>query len=255
MGHYVCSRALRAAPRLRGVAAALAVAVVVMASGCAKNSPENAAIGVNDPFEAVNRSVHAFNRGADRVLLRPIAQVYDAATPEIVQISLRNAVSNLEAPRDFANHLLSGELRGAGRTLVRFAINSALGFGGVMDIATRADLPKEDADFAKTLAVWGVDQGVYYEVPLLGPSTVRHTVGRMVDIAFAPTTYVLMPYAGAAQAAVRVFDARAVNAALIDDVLYGSGDSYALTRSVYLQQRDAFVNGGEVNYDTVVPLD
>ncbi len=241
---------LRRARRLAGVALAAAAL-----AGCAQNSPENAALGIYDPFEPINRDVHDFNKGADRLVLRPVASAYDAVAPDAARYVIRNALNHLELPRDFVNHLLIGEFGSAGRTVVRFAINTTLGFGGLIDIASRAEIEKEDADFGKTLAVWGVDKGFYYEIPLLGPSTVRHTVGRIVDTALAPTSYVLVPFAGAAVTVTSAVETRASNAEIIDDVLYGSGDSYVLTRSVYLQRRDNFVNGGEIDFDKVIPLE
>lgn len=230
---------------MRRTAVAVLAASALLA-GCATNSAQNAELGINDPYEDMNRDIHDFNKGADRLILRPTAQAYDAATPEILQFMIGNAINHLEAPRDFVNHLLTGEARAAGRTLVRFVVNSTFGIAGLLDPATDVTLEKEDADFAKTLAVWGVGQGIYYEIPLLGPSTIRHTTGRVVDIAFAPTTYIFAPWSGIGVSVADAIDTRADNAELIDEVLYNSEDSYATVRSAYLQRREAFVNGGIV---------
>jgi phospholipid-binding lipoprotein MlaA len=223
-------------------------------AGCAQNSAQNAALGINDPYEGVNRDIHDFNKGADRLIIRPVSQGYEAVTPGILRMMVQNALSHLELPRNFANHLLVGDGLAAGRTLVRFALNTTLGFGGILDPATDVALPKEDADFGKTLATHGVEQGAYFEVPLIGPSSTRHIVGRVVDIAFSPTTYLLSPFSGIARTALGVAEARSENADLIDDVLYGSDDSYALVRSLYLQRRKAFVNGG-ADFDDAISFD
>ncbi len=233
---------------LRAAAAALCLAV----AGCASTATvDDNGLAVNDPYENVNRATHAFNKGADTVIVRPIAQVYNTVTPGLVQFLVRNALNHLELPRDFANHLLQGEAEKAGSTFLRFGFNTLAGAGGLLDLATAFKLPKEDADFGMTLAKWGLAEGVYYEIPLLGPSTVRHTAGRVVDLAFAPTTYLGDPIISAAANGVRVAEARARNFEAIDSVLYDSADSYATSRSIYLQSRRRFVRGvnGEADVD------
>lgn len=221
-------------------------AVALGLSACATNSPENAALGINDPYEnSVNRSIHSFNKGFDRYALRPVSQGYDAVTPGLFRLLISNALNHLEAPRDFANHILTAEFESAGRTLLRFAVNTTVGAGGLLDPATDFELEKEDADFGKTLAVWGAGEGVYYEIPFLGPSTVRHTAGRVVDLALAPTSYLGEPLIAGGVAAVAAVEARDDNLGAIDSVLYDSPDSYIAVRSFYLDARRAFVTNGE----------
>lgn len=221
-----------------------AAIVAVGLGGCATNSPENEALGINDPYEGMNRDIHAFNKGADQFILRPVAKGYEAVTPGAVKLMVGNALNHLEAPRDFANHVLTAEASAAGRTVARFAINTFIGAGGLLDPASEFDLGKEDADFGKTLAVWGAGEGFYYEIPLLGPSTVRHSAGRIVDIAFAPTLYLGEPITAGAVNTAEIVSARAANASSIDSILYDSVDSYLATRSFYIESRRAFVNGG-----------
>ena len=225
--------------RLAGVAA-----IVAGLSGCAANSPENEALGINDPYEGFNRDIHAFNKGADQVVLRPIAKGYEAVSPGAVRLMVGNALNHLEAPRDFANHVMTAEAGAAGRTVARFAINTFIGAGGLLDPASEFDLGKEDADFGKTLAVWGAGEGFYYEIPLLGPSTIRHSAGRIVDIAFAPTVWIGEPISAGAVNAADVVNARAENAGAVDSVLYDSVDSYVATRAFYIESRRNFVNNG-----------
>lgn len=203
--------------RRRGRAALLSVAAVAAAltlSGCAQNSAENEALGINDPYENINRDFHEFNKGADRLVLRPIARGYRDYTPDALQFVFRNVINHFELPRDFVNHILTGEFKSAGRTLLRAGINSTFGFGGIFDPASDVEIFKEDSDFGKTLAVWGVPQGVYFELPLLGPTSPRHSVGNVVDIAFSPTTYFGQPFAGISRGAVDIVDSRARNAEL-----------------------------------------
>lgn len=224
-------------------------AAVVLAgalSGCAAhNSAENEALGINDPNEPFNRHVHSFNKGFDELVLRPVAVGYDAVTPGLFRLLIRNALNHLELPRDFANHVLVADLPAAGRTLGRFGVNTLLGAGGFLDPASQVDLPKEDADFGRTLARGGFEEGPYYEIPLMGPSTVRHTMGRIVDLAFAPTSYVFEPFSGAIVTGIDAVETRADNMPAIDSVLYESADSYATTRAIYLQNRRNFVRDAD----------
>lgn len=221
-----------------------ATVVAAGLSGCATNSPENEALGINDPYEGLNRDIHSFNKGADQLILRPVAKGYEAVTPGAVKLMVSNALNHLEAPRDFANHVLTAEAGAAGRTVARFAINTLIGAGGLLDPASELDLGKEDADFGKTLAVWGAGEGFYYEIPLLGPSTVRHSTGRIVDIAFAPTVWLGEPVSTASTTALEAVSARAEDASAIDSVLYDSVDSYVATRAFYIESRRSFVNNG-----------
>ncbi len=228
-------------------AAALSTALV---GGCASTSDTTtSSLGVDDRFEGFNRGVHGFNKGVDEYVVRPVAIGYDTVTPGLVQFLLRNAISHLELPRDFAANLFSGELEAAGLTLVRFGVNTLVGAGGLLDPATDFEVPKQDADFGKTFASWGADEGPFHEIPFVGPSTIRHTAGRIVDMAFAPTSYLGQPLIGVAKTAVEVVDFRAQNGDLIDDVLYESADSYSAEQTLYIQNRRAFVSDGDVDIE------
>lgn len=235
---------------LRRVVAAFALLALV---GCASTPTTENGLAVNDPYERINRKTHSLNKGADRVILRPIAQVYDTVTPGLIQFLIRNALNHLELPRDFANHLLQGEAEKAGTTFLRFGVNTVAGAGGLLDLATAFRLPKENADFGQTLAKWGVGEGVFYTIPLLGPSTVRNTAGTIVDIAFSPTTYIGNPAFGLTARALRIAETRSSNFDAIDSVLYESADSYAAVRSIFLQRRRAFVSGGSAADQEDVP--
>ena len=229
--------------RLANVVAAAMIAVG--AAGCASTETfDSSGLRVNDPYEGFNRNVHGFNKGVDRFFLRPVAQGYDLVTPALVRFLLRNGLDHLELPRDFVAHLLSGEIESAGRTVLRFGVNTVVGAGGLLDPATDFEIPKEDADMGKVLATWGFGEGIYYEIPVLGPSTVRHTVGRVLDIGLAPTSYIATPWAGSAVTALDAIEFRASNGALIDSVYYESADSYATLRALYYQNRRRFVDGG-----------
>lgn len=234
----------------RNATRAAMLATLLLAAGCASTQTADPnGLRVSDPYENVNRKTHAFNKAADRVVLRPVAQAYDAVTPGLVQFLIRNALNHLELPRDFANHLLQGEGTKAGETLLRFGVNTVVGAGGLLDPATAFKLPKQNADFGMTLAKWGLGEGIFYEIPLLGPSTVRNTTGLVVDMAFSPTTYLGNPAFGAAATGVRLAEGRARNKEAIDSVLYESADSYATSRSIFVQRRRALAGEGSAPED------
>ncbi|MEO0999168.1 MAG: VacJ family lipoprotein [Pseudomonadota bacterium] len=202
----------------------------------------------DDPYEGFNRQMHAFNVRLDENVIRPVAQGYDAVTPDLAQFLIGNGLSHLRLPRDFANHLFQGEIVDALATLARFGINTVYGAGGLLDPATEFGLPRNSNDFGTTLGKAGVGEGAYLVLPLLGPTTPRDLVGSVVDRAFRPTTYIGIFTAadgvGPGVAIVGGVDARDRNGEFIDDVLYNSPDSYVTLRSFYLQNRRAQVNDG-----------
>lgn len=223
---------------------ALALVVTAALAGCASQPEEVGGLAINDPYEDTNRTIHGFNVGLDQAVIRPVARGYDEVAPPQVRLVVGNALDHLELPRDFASHVLSGELMPAVRTGMRFAVNTFFGAGGLLDPASEMNLPKEDSDIGVVLATWGFGEGAYLDLPFIGPSTVRHTVGRVGDIFLAPTTYIGGPYAGPAVTAVDVVEFRATNADVIDDVFYGSVDSYARSRALYYQNRRNAVGDG-----------
>lgn len=212
-------------------------------SACAGGElPENGFVA--DPYENTNRRFHAFNKTADRYVVNPASKAYDTVTPATVQHMVGNALSHLTLPGLFANHMMQGEWSEAGETLARFTINTVGGAGGLLDPATEFGANYLETDFGLTLEDWGVGPGVYHELPLLGPATTRDAVGKVVGIAFSPTTYIGDPsYLGAAVRGVEVLDTRERYRALIDDLLYESEDSYVTSRSTYIQNRRRLAAG------------
>lgn len=212
----------------RRLAAALTAAgLAATAAGCGA-ADIDPILQVADPWEDVNRDVHAVNKAFDTALLRPLAVGYGAVAPGPVRYMVSNFVDHLETPRDFVNHVLTGELSAAARTVGRFTVNTVMG-AGLLDPASDLGLEKEDADFGRTLAVYGVGEGVYYEAPFFGPTTARHTVGRSVDFLLNPLFF------------VSVVTFRQENLSAVDSVLYESLDSYASSRALYLQNRRSFL--------------
>lgn len=202
--------------------------------------------GINDPYEGMNRRVHAFNRGLDANVVKPLTDKKkdDDDTPGVMSRAVQgvgNFGSNLALPGKAVNHLLQGKVAPAVRTTFRFAVNSTVGLGGFLDPAT-ADfgLPEEDTDFGQTLATWGVGEGAYLELPLLGPSTERDTVGRVVDLVLDPLGTQMNRDQRVIGFGARVLSKageRAKYGDTVDSVLHESADSYAQTRLIWLQHR------------------
>jgi phospholipid-binding lipoprotein MlaA len=217
----------------------------LLLGGCASVAPGSEQTG--DPYEATNREIFDLNLKIDRLMLRPTAERYSTYVPEGVRDSLRNALDNLRAPIVFANDVLQGEPRRAGQTAGRFLVNSTLGIAGLFDIGTRLNLESHEEDFGQTLAVWGVGDGPYLVLPLLGPSSPRDSAGRLVDIALDPTVYIRIKrhvFWMVGREYITILDTRARNLEAFDDIERSSLDFYATTRSLYRQHRTSEVRNG-----------
>jgi phospholipid-binding lipoprotein MlaA len=203
----------------------------------------------NDPFEGSNRFFFGVNQVLDDLLLRPVSIVYREVFPEFARDGVRNFLNNLNSPVIFANDLFQGDADRAGDTLIRFGINSTVGIGGLIDVATEVGHPYHDEDFGQTLAVWGVNDGPYFYFPLMGPSSARDFTGFVVDRGLDPLTYVNwgddeLEYAPIARTVLNVIDLRSRNIETLDDIERSSVDYYASIRSLYRQSRaDAIRNG------------
>ena len=222
-----------------GARPALVVAglCVALLTAC---GPAPIATGVKDPNEASNRQVHAFNRGLDRALLRPAATTYSSILPEPVEQGISNFASNLDAPGDVVNNVLQLRLGRAAENTLRFALNTTVGIGGLFDPASALGIEGDPTDFGETLHVWGMPEGTYAEVPLLGPTTDRDFIGVIVDVAANPVRLALPEpesYYATGTKVASGLSRRARYSDTVDSVLYESADSYAQTRLLYLQNR------------------
>jgi phospholipid-binding lipoprotein MlaA len=222
--------------------------VAGLTAGCAAAPTPQA---IQDPNESANRTVHAFNTGVDRALLRPASQVYGTVVPKPVRKGISNFSENLDEPGAFINHLLQGRIDLAAQNVLRFAVNTTAGVGGLMDAASWLGMPEATTDFGETLHRWGAAEGNYVELPLSGPSTTRDSWGSVVDIALNPLTYIdnasITDKVLAADTAATIGD-RYTFGETFDSVLYDSADSYAQARLLYLQNR-RFELGQEVADD------
>lgn len=216
------------------LAAGAALALVAACGG----RPET---GINDPYEARNRRVHEANKQIDTALFgNPERNGVVPEIPEPVARGLGNVSDNLGAPGNVVNGLLQGNPETVVVNTFRFVINTTVGIGGLFDPASAIGLPEDETDFGETLYVWGVPEGVYMELPVLGPSTERDLAGRIVDFALDPVGRVLdapeIDYARAARVGGAI-GSRQRFANTFESVLYGSADSYAQARLLYLQNR------------------
>lgn len=223
---------------LTGVIAKLWIAVIVVAvSACA--SPETLE-SIHDPYEEMNRRTHALNKNLDKALLKPASGVYAAIVPDELGTGIRNFAGYLDIPGEVANNLLQFDLAGAATNSARFVINGTVGFLGLYDAASEIGLYPDAADFGQTLHVWGVGEGAFVELPVLGASTERDAVGIAVDAVFNPMTLALpseWKLAGTGAKTVSMVGDRARFATTVDSVLYESADSYSQSRLYYLQSR------------------
>ncbi|MBL8839348.1 MAG: VacJ family lipoprotein [Alphaproteobacteria bacterium] len=236
--------------KLRAFQAVILVLAALSLVGCAsQRTPEEIAHvqETNDPYEPFNRSVFAFNDALDVVILKPLAVWYRFLVPiPEVRDAITRVLDNASLPWTAANEVFQGEFGRARITTTRFLINTTLGIGGVFDWATRWGFPHHEEDFGLTLArTFGMREGPYLMLPLLGPSNVRDTGGRIVDGVGDPVGWIL-PFPGSiVRGAVRGIDTRQRNIENIDELRRDSVDFYATLRSVWRQRRESQVRRGE----------
>ena len=222
-------------------ALAAALAMITGAGGAFAQSADD-----NDPAEKINRAIFKANEAIDHAVLRPVAEAYQKHVPQEVRQGVHNIVHNLGEPAVAVNNMLQGDAGHALDSVQRLAVNTTVGGAGYVDVAARWGLPARDVDFGETLAKWGVGEGPYVMVPLLGPANLRDAVGTAVDVVFSPLTWVGAAPATAVQAGgsgAKVVDVRSRHIQDLDDLEHNSLDYYAALRSVYRQHREAEVRG------------
>jgi len=231
------------------VSAALCGALLLV-SGCA-SPPENDPAAMeaynqaNDELEPTNRTIFDVNMALDKAILKPIAYVYKEGVPKEGREAVGSFLDNLRTPVILANDLLQGEWDRAWTTTVRFAANTTFGVGGLFDVAANMGYQKHDEDFGQTLAVWGVGEGPYLMLPLFGPSNPRDAVGRVVDMALDPVSWLAPGWANWTRFGVSGIHARAEHYDELNDLEKSSLDFYAAIRSLYRQKRVDEINNGK----------
>jgi phospholipid-binding lipoprotein MlaA len=207
--------------------------LIAALSGCASvSSPDP-----RDPFEGFNRTMFQFNDRLDQVALKPAATVYSDVLPSFVQTGIGNFFGNIGDVWSAVNSLLQGNLERGFNGVMRVAVNTVLGFGGVLDISSEAGLQSHREDFGQTLGRWGVESGPYVVLPFFGSSTVRDTAGLPVDIYGNLWHYKEPVVWRNTGTALHVLDTRAslLDASnLLEDAAL---DKYQFVRDAFLQRR------------------
>ena len=199
---------------------------------------------INDPLEGLNRGVFWFNDLLDTWIFRPIAWTYGWLMPDFLKSGVRNGFDNFNSPIILANDLLQFEFEDAAVTTGRLVINSTIGIAGLFDVASEMGLEAHHADFGQTLHSYGVGQGFYFVVPLLGPTTARDGVGMVGDIFLHPRTYLQDFKTNLYLTAGNVLVKREELIEPLDDLKETSLDFYAAVRSAYYQNRGVELNRG-----------
>lgn len=194
-----------------------------------------------DPFEPFNRGVEKFNDAVDAAVLKPVATVYRDVTPDPLRTAVGNFFGNLSDVWSTLNTAMQLRLEDTVVNAMRLSINTVFGLGGVLDIASEMNLYRSPADFGQTLGYWGVPAGPYLVLPVLGPSTVRDTLGRSIEargdlvlsLDHVPTRNSLY--------ALRAVETRA-NLLRASSVLDEAAlDKYSFTREVFLKRRQSAI--------------
>jgi phospholipid-binding lipoprotein MlaA len=208
-----------------------------------QSSPNSQDSQISDPYEGYNRSVFAFNNTMDAYLLEPVAIGYNAITPAVIRLLIRNEIDYFQSPVSIINSALQGDLQSFLHTSGRFFLNTTFGGLGLLDAASGFGLKPHQEDFGQTLAVWGVPNGVYYMAPFLGPLTLRDLGGRVIDTAFTPTTYMgddIITF-NIANMALGITEFRASNIDTVNNLKASSSDYYAILKTIYIQRRNAAI--------------
>lgn len=198
---------------------------------------------INDPWEETNRSVHKFNMKLDEEVLEPISTYYKENVNRAIKKGVSNFFSNIGESKDAVNQLLQGKLEYSMTTMARIAINTTIGVAGIFDLAEDFGLEKlPEEDFGQTLATWGVSSGPYVVLPVLGPSTLRDTVGVGVDISNMEAFSSIYRINDALEASVNIINERAKYDFILK-MMKKSDDPYQYTKSLYTQKRQFDITG------------
>jgi len=209
--------------------------------------PPNHVPNPQDPWESWNRGVYRVNDKLDRAIALPVARGYVRHVPGGIRTSVTNFFANVSTPGVMVNDALEGKFKHAGSDLGRFLMNSLVGIGGLFDPASSAGLDRNYADFGLTLGHWGVHPGPFFELPILGPSTVRDGLGKVPDYFLRPTSYIpddwVVGYVLWLPAAI---DTRAALLPL-QPTIDQAFDPYAVIRDAYLSRRAFLVSDGKIS--------
>ncbi|HXC29808.1 MAG TPA: VacJ family lipoprotein [Stellaceae bacterium] len=233
-----------------GFAAALAG---VSLAGCATPPTDSVARAAydqaNDPLEPLNRKTFALNQFLDKAFFKPAAKTYVAVFPEDARKAIHHMLDNMKEPTLFFNNILQGQFKRAAITFGRFAVNTTVGFAGMVDVMTMSGVERQPADFGQTLYVWGVPSGPYLILPILGPTNPRDAVGSAVDSYDDPFTIVANEHGVTELTTARFIvggvEERADVLDELDAIEKNAVDFYAEMRSLAQQHRAAELKNGK----------
>ena len=206
-------------------------------------------LSANDPFEAFNRKIWAFNEFLDDNLAKPTAEIYRSIAPDPVEVGVSNFFRNLNELDNTANQVLQGHPILAINDFSRFIINSTIGLAGFLDVASRLGLERHDEDFGQTLGSWGVSSGPYLMIPILGPSTPRSLTGRSVSSVLSGTFAIKE---NDVRFAITGLDALETRARYLEVESLIIGDRYSFIRDSYMQYQEFESSNGEDQIDDFV---
>jgi phospholipid-binding lipoprotein MlaA len=222
----------------------LALLALVLLAGCATAPAGGPSGAPNDPWESWNRKVFGFNEAVDKAVLKPVAEAYRDVVPSFIRTGINNVLGNLYDVWSTANHFLQGKFQSGMEMGMRVLTNTVLGAGGLFDPATEMGLTRRSEDFGQTLGKWGVADGPFVMLPLLGPSTLRDTTGFVVDRQASPSRLPDSSTASYSVTALELLNTRTnllSAGALMDQVAL---DKYIFLRDAYLaRRRDALYDG------------
>jgi len=243
-------------PRLTLAASLLALAACAAPPPAGDQEAQQEYQQNNDPWEPTNRVFYAINDGLDTYILRPVAVGYRTVVPGRARDSIHNLLANISSPVVFSNDVLQAKPRRAGDTMMRFLINSTAGVGGLFDVASSLGYPQHDSDFGITMALWGVGEGPFLFLPVLGPSNPRDVTGFGVDIALDPLTWASFPGSatlGYARYGLSAVDQRERLLDQVDQIKRSALDPYATFRSLYRQNRASVIEQTRDDNQATVP--
>ena len=217
----------------------LAFAAAGLLGGCATSG------NPKDPIEGFNRAIFDINDGIDKAFIKPVAQGYEIVLPQPVRTGVSNFFGNIDDVFIAVNNLLQGKVPEAAGDVGRVFLNSTIGLLGIFDIASEAGLEKHDEDFGQTFGRWGVSDGAYLVLPIIGPSTVRDGFGQILDIKADPVSRMHDVPTRNTMVATRGINERARILPTDKIVEEAALDRYAYIRDAYLQRRRSRIYDGD----------
>jgi len=198
----------------------------------------------SDPWEPLNRGIYVANDVFDRAIFKPVATGYYKVTPRFIRRGVANFSDNLKTPRSAVNNFLQAKPKQGFSDIARFLLNSTIGVAGLFDVASASGLEMYNEDFGQTLAVWGVPDGPYVYLPLLGPKTLRDALALPIDILSDPLIHYDNSSVRDKLYIIRAIDLR-TRFFIAERFLEDSKDPYITVRESYLQSRRFLVYDGD----------